>query len=179
LFPHTPSASRTQTRGTQHTALLLLDLAHDKQLPWQYLLTLGITEDHAGGLRIPYHLLDGTLASRHRIRTALVAREGSRWSKGKGEIVAYGLERLEEARKAGYLILVEGESDCWTLRIAHSSTSPFNRRSSRPSHSASAMDQHSHHLPLMASHPPSPYRNSSPGNCHQCAGPSPISCQKG
>jgi hypothetical protein len=29
--------------------------------------------------------------------------------------VAYGLERLEAARKAGYLILVEGESDCWTL----------------------------------------------------------------
>ncbi len=115
LFPHMPSASRTQTKGTQRTTLLLLDLAYDKQLPWQYLLTLGITEDQAGGVRIPYHLLDGTLASRHRLRTALVAREGSRWSRGKDEIVAYGLERLEAARKAGYLILVEGESDCWTL----------------------------------------------------------------
>ena len=51
----------------------------------------------------------------YRIRTALVAKEGSRWSKGEGTIVPYGLGRLEEARKAGYLVLVEGESDCWTL----------------------------------------------------------------
>ncbi|HEY6406262.1 MAG TPA: AAA family ATPase, partial [Ktedonobacteraceae bacterium] len=68
-----------------------------------------------GGLQIPYHLPDGTRAPRHRIRTALVAKEGSRWSKGEGTIVPYGLERLDEARKAGSLVLVEGESDCWTL----------------------------------------------------------------
>src|SRR5262249_49495758 len=29
--------------------------------------------------------------------------------------IPYGLHRLEEGRRAGYLILVEGESDCWTL----------------------------------------------------------------
>ena len=67
----------------------------------------------------PYHLPDGTPAPRHRLRTALVAKEGSHWSKGSGEIVPYGLERLEEARKAGYLVLVEGESDCWTLWYHH------------------------------------------------------------
>ena len=72
-------------------------------------------EHPSGGLQIPYHLPDGTLAPRYRIRTALVAKEGSRWSKGEGTIVPYGLGRLEEARKAGYLVLVEGESDCWTL----------------------------------------------------------------
>ena len=72
-------------------------------------------EHPSGGLQIPYHLPDGTLASRYRIRTALVAKEGSHWSQGEGTIVPYGLERLEEARKAGYLVLVEGESDCWTL----------------------------------------------------------------
>ena len=54
-------------------------------------------------------------APRYRIRTALVAQEGSRWNSGEGKIVPYGLERLDEARKAGYLVLVEGESDCWTL----------------------------------------------------------------
>jgi len=54
-----------------------------------------------------------------RLRTALVAKEGSHWSKGSGEIVPYGLERLEEARKAGYLVIVEGESDCWTLWFHH------------------------------------------------------------
>ena len=58
-------------------------------------------------------------APRAPLRTALVAKEGSHWSKGPGEIVPYGLERLEEARKAGYLVLVEGESDCWTLWYHH------------------------------------------------------------
>ncbi len=100
LFPSTLPSPGSQAKEAQRHTLSLLELARDKGLPWQYLFTLGITEDRAGGLRIPYHLLDGTLASRHRLRTALVAREGSRWSRGKGEIVAYGLERLEEARKA-------------------------------------------------------------------------------
>jgi hypothetical protein len=66
-------------------------------------------------VQIPYHLADGQPAPRYRIRTALVAKEGSRWNSGEGNIVPYGLERLKDARKAGYLVLVEGESDCWTL----------------------------------------------------------------
>ena len=115
LFPHASSASGTHLKATQGQPLSLLDLARAKGLHWQYLSILGITEDAAGGLRIPYHLPDGTPAPRHRIRTAIVARKGSRWSMGNGEIVAYGLQRLEEARKAGYLVVVEGESDCWTL----------------------------------------------------------------
>ncbi len=66
-----------------------------------------------------YYLTDGTPAPRHRLRRALVAREGSYWTKGPGEIVPYGLEHLEKARKAGYLILVEGETDTLTLRFHH------------------------------------------------------------
>ncbi len=114
LFPATPSPPGSQAKEAQRHPLSILELARDKGLPWQYLFTLGITEDKEG-LRIPYHLPDGTPAARHRIRTALVAREGSRWSRGKGEIVPYGLERLEAAHKGRSLILVEGESDCWTL----------------------------------------------------------------
>jgi predicted Zn-ribbon and HTH transcriptional regulator len=72
-------------------------------------------EHPSGGLHIPYHLADGSPAPRSRLRTALIAGVGSRWSKGKGKLVPYGLERLSDARKAGYLVLVEGESDCWTL----------------------------------------------------------------
>ncbi len=118
LFPGAASAAdgRKVPSGTaQRKTLSLLDLALEKQLPWQFLFRLGVMEHPSGGLQIPYHLADGMLAARHRIRTALIAKEGSRWSKGEGSIVAYGLERLEEARKAGYLVLVEGESDCWTL----------------------------------------------------------------
>ena len=119
LFPNALSASGSQTESIHGNVLSLVDLAQGKMLPWQYLLNLGVTENTTGGLQILYHLSDGTPAPRHRIRTALVAREGSRWSKGKGEIVPYGLERLEEARKAGYLVIVEGESDCWTLWYHH------------------------------------------------------------
>jgi hypothetical protein len=109
----------SQPEQTQRNVLTLVDLASDKLLHWKYLLRLGITEQRAGCLQIPYHLPDGTPAPRHRLRTALVAKEGSHWSKGSGEIVPYGLERLEEARKAGYLVIVEGESDCWTLWYHH------------------------------------------------------------
>jgi putative DNA primase/helicase len=119
LFPKAPSASGSQPEQTQRNVLSLLDLALDKMLPWKYLIHLGVVENRAGCLQIPYLLPDGTSAPRHRLRTALVARQGSHWSKGAGEIVPYGLERLEEARKAGYLVIVEGETDCWTLWYHH------------------------------------------------------------
>ena len=118
LSPDSASAPDEQSAPpgkTCHSTLTLVDLAMEKQLPWKFLFSLGVMEHPSGGLQIPYHLPDGTQAPRHRIRTALVAKEGSRWSKGEGTIVPYGLDRLEEARKAGFLVLVEGESDCWTL----------------------------------------------------------------
>jgi DNA-binding transcriptional regulator YhcF (GntR family) len=118
LFPDitpAPDGQAALPGNTRHSTLSLVDLALEKQLPWKFLFSLGVMEHPSGGLQIPYHLPDGTLAPRHRIRTALVAKEGSCWSKGEGTIVPYGLARLEEARKAGYLVLVEGESDCWTL----------------------------------------------------------------
>jgi len=110
-----PDGQTTTPGTTHHSTLTLVDLALEKQLHWKFLFSLGVMEQPPGGLLIPYHLPDGTLAPRNRIRTALVAKEGSYWSKGKGAIVPYGLERLEEGRSAGYLVLVEGESDCWTL----------------------------------------------------------------
>ena len=119
LFPKAASISESHPEQTQRNILTLVDLASDKLLHWKYLLHLGVIEQRAGCLQISYHLPDGTPAPRHRLRTALVAKEGSHWSKGSGEIVPYGLERLEEARKAGYLIIVEGESDCWTLWYHH------------------------------------------------------------
>ncbi len=115
LFPDAPSSTDSRTRHTSRNSLTLVELAQDKMLPWQYLFNLGVMENTGGVLQILYHLPDGTPAPRHRLRSALVARKGSRWSMGEGEIVAYGLERLEDARKASYLVIVEGESDCWTL----------------------------------------------------------------
>ena len=110
LFVQTPTRQKTP-----RSKLSLLDLAKDKVLPWKFLLNLGVVDESGGGVRIPYYHQDGTVADRYRKRTALAAKEGSLWSLGQGEILAYGLERLTEARDAGFLVLVEGESDCWTL----------------------------------------------------------------
>lgn len=110
LFVQTPTRQKTP-----RSKLSLLDLAQEKVLPWKFLLNIGVVDDPSGGVRIPYYHQDGTAAERYRKRTALVAKEGSLWSRGNGEILSYGLERLEEARRLGFLVLVEGESDCWTL----------------------------------------------------------------
>jgi len=116
LFPNGASTvEQASSNGTHQKVLTLLDLSLAKQLPWKFLFHLGVMDHASGGVQIPYHLADGQEAPRYRIRTTLVAKEGSRWNSGEGNIVAYGLERLEDARKAGYLVLVEGESDCWTL----------------------------------------------------------------
>src|ERR1700694_3992830 len=116
LFPDgATTAEQRSSHGAHHTGPTLLVLAREKQLPWQFLFHLGVMDLATGSVQIPYHLADGQAAPRYRIRTALVAKEGSLWNSGEGRIVPYGLERLEEARKAGYLVLVEGESDCWTL----------------------------------------------------------------
>src|SRR5579863_9262304 len=116
LFPDGARiAEQGSSNGMNHHALTLLDLSLEKQLPWKFLFHLGVMDHASGGVQIPYHLADSREAPRYRIRTPLVAKEGSRWNSGEGNIVPYGLERLEDARKAGYVVLVEGESDCWTL----------------------------------------------------------------
>ncbi len=67
------------------------------------------------GVVIPYFTEDGKPYERTRLRTALIAKEGSRWNDGDAPLIPYGLNGLEDARKARYLIIVEGESDVWTL----------------------------------------------------------------
>lgn len=74
------------------------------------------------GVVIPYHNLDGTIYSRYRVRTALKAKNGTFWNdwdektQGKAPpLIPYGLHKLEDARKRNALVIVEGESDCWTL----------------------------------------------------------------
>ena len=92
-------------------AIGLAHLAAAKRLPVEFLRELGC-DDHGGGVRIPYHSEDGTLTS---LRTRLaLAGDRFRWRRGDHPLL-YGLWRLGEIRKAGWVLLVEGESDCWTL----------------------------------------------------------------
>lgn len=91
----------------------LADLAGHKQLPLDFLESLGLHDLENGGIGIPYTDGGGKPVAVKK-RLALKAGEGSLWPKGVA-LMAYGEARLEQAAQAGFLVLVEGESDCWAL----------------------------------------------------------------
>src|SRR6266700_2746443 len=97
------------------TIITSFGLGIDKHIHPHFLDNLGVRDDKRGVI-IPYYTQDGKPYARYRLRTALKASDGSTWNIDSQEpIISYGLQRLEDARKAGFLVIVEGESDCWTL----------------------------------------------------------------
>jgi|SRR6516162_6933628 hypothetical protein len=81
-----------------------------------FLRSLGLTEimyQGVSAVRIPYFAADGTEAA-VRFRITLDGRDRFRWRK-RSKPCLYGIDRLPQAVKAGYVLLVEGESDCHTL----------------------------------------------------------------
>ena len=94
-------------------AISVEELAFEKRLPPELLRSLGVAPLEDGGLGIPYRDAEGNVACMRR-RTALTAKDGSSWITG-AKPTAYGADRLADARAQGLLVLVEGESDCWTL----------------------------------------------------------------
>ena len=87
-------------------------LARNKMFPQEFLEKLGVENlpGNNGGVKITYKYETGILAHRQRLRTALSAKRGSRWTVGRGNITLYGLWKLAEM--AGWsksLFLVEGE----------------------------------------------------------------------
>ena len=112
---HAPEGVRTNSFCT------LEDYSAAKGLPAKFLTKLGLTDrkyQSEPTIRIPYrdeHDEEKSI----RFRTALEkAEDGTdnrfRWRSGS-KVMLYGLERLEKIRKAGYVVLVEGESDAQTL----------------------------------------------------------------
>ncbi len=99
--------------GARRDAISVEELAFAKRLPAELLLSLGVRPLEDGGLGIPYRGADGEVLCMRR-RTAVVAKDGSSWIAGTTPTV-YGADRLAEAKTRGFVILVEGESDCWTL----------------------------------------------------------------
>jgi hypothetical protein len=87
-------------------------LAEHKQLPVHHLKVVGLC-DTPRGVAVPYYDSTGEQVA-IKTRTALVAKEGSRWPAGV-PLATYGQWKLDEAAKAAFLIVVEGESDCWAL----------------------------------------------------------------
>ena len=105
LYPEKPSAPKR--------SITVAGLADSKKLDAAYLRSLGLRDLADGGIGVPYRDESGDEVAVKR-RTALAAKDGSFWQKGK-PLMPYGLDRLGDARDAGYLFLVEGESDCFTL----------------------------------------------------------------
>ena len=63
--------------------LTVKTLARHKSLPVEFLRDLGVIDGRRRRVLIAYQTAEGGRA-RARVRTALVAREGSRWTGGKG-----------------------------------------------------------------------------------------------
>ncbi len=98
----------------------LKNYAEAKSLPVEFLQEQGLRDQKYQGrpaVRISYRGVDGS-EDAVRFRIALKkSEEGDdrfRWRTGS-KARLYGLWRLESIRKAGYVVLVEGESDAQTL----------------------------------------------------------------
>jgi hypothetical protein len=110
LFPEKPKHERRASQTPAPSApLTIADLADDKALPVATLEGFGLRQV-PGGVIVPYYLADGSDHTRARLRTARKAVDGSRWTEGEGKPIPYGLHAI----KGETLLLVEGESDCWT-----------------------------------------------------------------
>ncbi len=93
------------------SGLTLAQLAAAKHLPEDFLHGLGCRDAPGPSVRIPYYDTDGSEVA---VRTRLALRgKRFRWRTGD-RVVPYGLDRLSDARRAGWVLLVEGESDSWT-----------------------------------------------------------------
>src|SRR5829696_1540469 len=92
------------------------DYSKEKGLTEDFLRGLGlrdVTYKEKPAVRISYPDEEGQEVA-VRFRASLNGREKFRWRTGDKPRL-YGLGLLGEARKAGYVVLVEGESDCHTL----------------------------------------------------------------
>src|SRR5919107_947235 len=94
----------------------LKEYSEEKKLPEGFLRGLGlrdVTYQEEPAVRIPYPDEEGEEEG-VRFRVSLDGAERFRWRSGD-QPIPYGLRLLEEARAGGFVVLVEGESDCHTL----------------------------------------------------------------
>ncbi len=105
---------------SQIKGLTLTDLAIDKGIAEFFLADLGITDGFIGSSNNRRPCVDITyMDESHQVRAIqkrLSSADSPRfiWRRGDHPI-PYGLWKLMEIRSAGFVIIVEGASDCWTL----------------------------------------------------------------
>jgi hypothetical protein len=115
------SPRNTGETGAQHADLTVEAYAQAKRLPVDLLRSLSVSDYKDSRwphrvLRVPFVDAEGNEAA-VRIRIALEKGETDNrflWRKGSKPTL-YGLNRLDQARREGYVVLTEGESDCHTL----------------------------------------------------------------
>src|SRR5262249_12881041 len=83
--------------------------------PVDFLRRCGLSDAYVGApcVRMPYFDQGGVEVA-VRFRCALDGSARFRWRRGTKPCL-YGLSRVGEARAAGFVVVVEGESDCQTL----------------------------------------------------------------
>jgi hypothetical protein len=98
--------------------LTVEQLAEAKRLPVELLTGLGCETVRYFGppaVQVPYSDERGDILA-VRYRLALSGETKHRWRKGAtASTLLYGAGRLHKARELGYVVIVEGETDAWTL----------------------------------------------------------------
>ncbi len=113
-----PSPAVKSVTPLQSPGLTLAELAKAKRLPKSFLREeLGLTEitrNRSQVVRIPYFGPDGDLLA-VRFRISLDGPRRFDWRTGnKPVLYGLGLDHVKAIRETGWVLLVEGESDCWT-----------------------------------------------------------------
>src|SRR5215213_2356587 len=115
--PHSNGQNERASGDARHEhGCTLKEYSEVKKLPEDFLRGLGlkdVTYLDKPAIRIPYPDEEGQEVA-VRFRTSLDGTEKFKW-RSSDKPTLYGLGLLEEARKAGFVVLVEGESDCHTL----------------------------------------------------------------
>jgi biotin operon repressor len=115
--PHTNGQNgRASGDARSDHGCTLKEYSEEKQLPEDFLKGLGlrdVTYLDKPAVRIPYPDEEGQEVG-VRFRVSLDGGEKFKWRSGD-KPGPYGLRLLEEIHRAGYVVLVEGESDCHTL----------------------------------------------------------------
>jgi putative DNA primase/helicase len=118
-----PTPEDKEKRRVSQRSFSVKQYAFQKHLPEEWLReTCHISDDKDKDgttyMKIPYLKPDGTLATFRK----RYANKEFRWRYGSsGKIIMYGEWQLEKIRKAGYVCLVEGESDSqsmWQMGIS-------------------------------------------------------------
>src|SRR4030095_12161317 len=98
--------------GADQPGLSVAEYATAKALPEDFLRQLGLSDTtyaRKSAVRIQYRASGGTEVA-VRFRIAAEGADKFRWAKGS-KAIPYGLDRLSDAREAGHIVIVEGESD--------------------------------------------------------------------